>query len=82
MECGSSCRSCLLSDVKDRLWILYSSRACVCSVTSAISLNAVENQIHIMGVKGVESILEAIHPRLISLTLWMNTVAWDLKHTF
>lgn len=44
MECESSCKSCMLSDVKDRLWILYSRTAWVYRVTSATSLNAVESK--------------------------------------
>jgi len=54
----------------------------VCSVTSATSLNAIEGQVHVIGIKGLENILEAIHPRLISSTLWINTMAWDLKDRF
>jgi len=82
MERGFSCRFCRLSDVKDRLWILYSRSACVCSVTSATSLNAVKSQVCVIGVKGFENILEVIHARLISSILWMNTMAWELKYTF
>jgi len=49
-------------------------------MTSATSLNAIESQVHVWGVKKIWNLLEAVHPLLISSTLWMNTVAWDLKH--
>jgi len=42
MECGSSCKSCLLSDVKDKLWTLYSRRASVCCVILATNLNVAD----------------------------------------
>jgi len=82
MERGFSCKFCRLSDVRDRLWILYSRRAWVCSVTSATSLNAVESKVHVMSVKRSGDILEVIHPRFTSSTLLMNTMAGDLKYTF
>ena len=42
---GSNCRSCLLSDVKDRLWTLYSRRAGESVVISATSLYSVKGKI-------------------------------------
>jgi len=81
MEHGSSCKSCRLSDVKDKLWTLYSRRAWVCCVTSATNLNAVKSKIHATRTEEYGDLLKRDHPWITSSILWMSTVAWDLTHT-
>ena len=55
MDLGFNCKSCLLSDDKDRLWTLYSKRALEWLVTSANNLNSVKNETRHRRLRNLET---------------------------